>query len=86
MNWSIVCRLPHTLPHTIRLLDTYAAKHMKTAIKPSFKNLGEQTFNILGHLVKKNATQNFERWSSSRVIEANVQGGLIFMSSSISIF
>ena len=33
---------------------------------------------------QKNATQNFERWSSNRVVEANVQGGSDFhVSSSI---
>ncbi len=65
----------------LRLLDTYAAKTHKnwpplrislnnsalnnSLIRASFKNLGD-------------TTQNFERWSSNRV-EANVQGGLLFM-------
>ena len=38
-------------------------------------------------LGQKKATQNFERWSSNRVIEANVQGGSDFhVSSTIHIF
>ena len=54
------------------VLDTF---NFCSATRGHFSNIDQ--FGIFGHLVK-NAPRIFERWSSNRVIEANVQGVFVF--------
>ncbi len=55
----------------LRLLDTYAAKSHPSCTFSSITPL-------LDHVSKICMIQIFERWSSSRDIEGNVQGGSDF--------